>query len=520
MTAQQLATIPYAQPAPPRQWPRGPVAALVVVLAASLAFQWMFSTLAEDAYISLRYSAQLLAGNGLVFNPGEWVEGYSNFLWVLLVAGGGMVHDSLVDVARGLGVLSSLASVGMTGVLVRRVAGSAWAGVAAAALVAAAGPVAAYGPSGLETTLFTALMLGALLAVHADRPVIAGLLLAAATMTRPDGAVIALVVLGWLAVRGRWRSTAWLLIAAAVPGTVWTVWRLAYYGHLLPNPIAAKSGMDLGWQIQSGVAYAAGFVAASWPLLLLAATGAVVALVRPPHPQVRAMVALLAVLAVVYGGFFVYVGGDWMPAFRFYAPIVPLFAALAGLGLAALHGALARSVAVVAITAACIASLVTAVTHPMMLDRVRMWEQQVHELANIGAWFDRTLPPGTTIGAFANGALSYHAEHLVVVDLLGLTDEHIARDGDRDPFGFVGHAASDWNYIVDERRPAVIHDYGSGWLTGPSCGVRPALAGAYEPMLFAPAPGRWVEVLVRADLVATVGTQLSGDGEYRPVPCP
>lgn len=521
MTASQLTAAPSGPaPAAPSGWPRGALAALAVVLAGSLAHQWIFSTLAEDAYISLRYSAQLLAGNGLVFNPGERVEGYSNFLWVLLVAAGGLVHDNLVDVARALGVLSCLVSVGLTAVLVRRVAGSAWAGVAAAALVATAGPVAAYGPSGLETPLFAALMLGALLAVHLGRPVVAGLLLAAATMTRPDGAVVALVVLGWLAVRGRWRPAVWPLLAAAVPGVVWMVWRLAYYGHLLPNPVAAKSGMNLGWQIESGLDYAAGFAAASWPLLLLAATGAVVALLRPSTPQMRPTVALLAALAVVYGGFFVYVGGDWMPAFRFYAPLVPLLAALAGLGLAALRGTLARTTAAALVAAACIASVAAAVTHPMMLDRVRLWEQQVHELANIGAWLDRTLPPGTTIGAFANGALSYHAEHLTVVDLLGLTDEHIARDGDRDPLGFVGHAASDWNYITNTRRPAVIHDYGSGWLTSPTCGVRPELAGTYTPLLLTPAPDRWVEVLVRTDLLGTVGPQLSADGEYRPVRCP
>src|SRR5687768_6252470 len=42
----------------------------------------------DDAYISYRYAANLVAGHGLVFNPGERVEGYSNFLYVMLVAPG------------------------------------------------------------------------------------------------------------------------------------------------------------------------------------------------------------------------------------------------------------------------------------------------------------------------------------------------------------------------------------------------------------------------------------------------
>lgn len=42
----------------------------------------------EDAFISLRYARNLLAGDGLVFNPGaERVEGITNLLWTLLLAG-------------------------------------------------------------------------------------------------------------------------------------------------------------------------------------------------------------------------------------------------------------------------------------------------------------------------------------------------------------------------------------------------------------------------------------------------
>ena len=50
---------------------------------------WLASVswfLCDDAFISFRYVRNLLEGNGLVFNPGEYVEGYSNFLWILELA--------------------------------------------------------------------------------------------------------------------------------------------------------------------------------------------------------------------------------------------------------------------------------------------------------------------------------------------------------------------------------------------------------------------------------------------------
>ena len=44
--------------------------------------------LGDDSFISFRYAKHLTEGQGLVWNPGERVEGYTNFLWVLLMAGG------------------------------------------------------------------------------------------------------------------------------------------------------------------------------------------------------------------------------------------------------------------------------------------------------------------------------------------------------------------------------------------------------------------------------------------------
>src|SRR5262245_16319000 len=39
----------------------------------------------DDAFISYRYAKNWVDGLGLVFNPGEHVEGYTNFLWTILI---------------------------------------------------------------------------------------------------------------------------------------------------------------------------------------------------------------------------------------------------------------------------------------------------------------------------------------------------------------------------------------------------------------------------------------------------
>src|SRR5262245_20471697 len=61
---------------------------LLALCAAALGLHvWRYAFLCDDAFISFRYARNLAQGYGLVFNPGfERVEGYSNFLWVIILA--------------------------------------------------------------------------------------------------------------------------------------------------------------------------------------------------------------------------------------------------------------------------------------------------------------------------------------------------------------------------------------------------------------------------------------------------
>ena len=86
------------------------IAAVILLAFVHNASQYHF--LGDDAFISFRYAQNLVEGHGLVWNPGEAVEGYTNFLWVLLMATGivgGIEPERLsvaLGIASGLGVLS------------------------------------------------------------------------------------------------------------------------------------------------------------------------------------------------------------------------------------------------------------------------------------------------------------------------------------------------------------------------------------------------------------------------------
>src|SRR5438093_8754 len=58
----------------------------------------------DDAFISFRYAKNLVSGYGLVFNPGEKVEGYTNFLWTVLLGSGFKFSLDPVILSEVLGI--------------------------------------------------------------------------------------------------------------------------------------------------------------------------------------------------------------------------------------------------------------------------------------------------------------------------------------------------------------------------------------------------------------------------------
>lgn len=333
--------------------------ALAAVILVWHAQQYDFVT--DDAFISFVFSRNLAEHGQLVFNLGDPVEGYTNFLWtfglgVLMFLGvPPELAARVAGVGFGLGVLAVTFRLGER--LLGR--GHPLAGLAPLLLACSSG-FACWSSGGLETQLYTFLVAVALdgyVAAH-DGDEAGGLrrmaiALALAAMTRPEGLliaglltihrVIANLVLDrrWRPRRTEWMAAAWFLAIWAP----WFAWRSWYYGWPFPNTYyvkaagAAVPGYDAkmrasGWHYigrwftQTGLAWAA-------PL-------AVLGLVARPRARARfAFATATALIFAVYVRYVVGVGGDFMGLHRFIMPLFVLAALALALGLANL-GAIAR----------------------------------------------------------------------------------------------------------------------------------------------------------------------------------
>ena len=435
------------------------VAILALLGAAFILHAVHYWFLIDDAFISFRYARNLVDGAGLVFNPGrEPVEGYSNLLWVLIMAGGmwlGMppeLFSRVVGVAAGLALLVVTWRLALR-TLAGRASSASWSLVPIVLLVTNRS-VAAWATGGLETRLFTTLVVMAVwLAardVEEERRVPGALVpLALLMLTRVDGFVPAGAILTALLFyphRGQRQAMSILAVGTGLTLLGLTAFRLGYYGQALANTFYVKATDPL---VAEGFRYV-GLAVTHYGLalqLLLAVLGTA-ALFRRPAVGIAASV-LGAHLAYVIG-----VGGDHFEL-RFLDVAWPLAAVLATLGCTRLAEFRPRRAAVVswcatagAILAWNAAPAVRGFPSSFEVTSVEEEAALCSRWDNVGRWFRENAAPDEVIAVRPAGVIPYRSG-LRTMDMLGLNDEAIARRDAPDLYRVVGHRkTATWDDIL------------------------------------------------------------------------
>jgi arabinofuranosyltransferase len=249
---------------------------VLCVLAGALFLGWReLWFLTDDAFITFRHIDQHVRGFGWVWNrpPFQPVQGYSNFLWMILLEA--VWRLTGMDPPHSANALSLVFSAGTLALgfgwvwSLRLPEGWERHRFTLAALVVA-GAIAhrtflTWTSSGLESALFGFCVMAWLWATwrcgenaSARSLACATLAASAAALTRPDGAIFALasglLVLDAIRRRGlRAALSAWALLA--VPALF--LWQRGTYGDWVPNSVIAKSSAPW-WE--SGWRYAGSFV--------------------------------------------------------------------------------------------------------------------------------------------------------------------------------------------------------------------------------------------------------------------
>lgn len=424
---------------------------LFPLLVFALHASWLGSWLIDDAGISVAYAQNLAHGFGFVSQPGAVpVEGFSNFLWVVLLAGLVKLHlFSLVWTLKLLAVALLGIAFALLAHVGRRLGWHPLVVGAGLLLLAVQPSFVIWAVSGLENPLYACLLAGLLaVSVSAEpNPWLAGVLATAAALTRPDALLFAaafpMIVRRWPAIV-RYSPTVVVLYGGFL------LWRHAYFGAWLPNTYYAKIGMTTIDPMTRLLELASLFFQ-TWlvaiPLILCAVMGAL--LDRSLRP-----VLIFASLGIVT---FCLMPADWMGEYRFATAAI-------------LFGVLWLPAAVVAVTARMAAvprDALRIVSVAALIWLSAGYYQRTEAFRRdpsvplaavrdaFGLRFNALaetldLPHASLLAPDMGGSLL--SSHLRLIDLAGLCDPVIARTRTRNLPAF-------YDYIFDVQKPTFIHTH-------------------------------------------------------------
>ena len=445
-----------------------PYALLLPLFAVLVYFQWQYKGyVKDDTYISLRYALNLASGHGMVFNHGDKLEGYTNFLWIVLTVPAYWLGVDALDWVKGLGCGFALVGVVVTWALARFFNGGRADAFCflAAGLFATSPTVILWSQAGLEPPLVAVACSGGTLFAFRvwsrtadDRvalrdAVLAALLLTAGALCRPDAHAV-LLLAGAMGVvdmvRRRSLARPWLVGMAIIVGTLapYHVWRRLYFGDWLPNTfyVKAAAGPEV---MKNGLAFAQDLLTfcANPGIFTLAAASLAVILVAwlrkasLPGGIVTRLWALA--LAAFFVAYLVKIGRDEMKWFRLYLPVYPLAIALAAdtarqvvRGLLSLRGpdagpstvgrVAAWAVALALLGPAAGVNLAYADSKAGWHDNYRRWSER--SFRAMGRYVAERSEPGDIVAFQDMGAAPIAANDQIWVDTIGILNRHVAHE--------------------------------------------------------------------------------------------
>jgi hypothetical protein len=470
---------------------------LSAVVGSYLAMVWTLGDwMIDDAAITFAYSENLVRGHGLTLHPNlPPEEGYSNTLWMLVVALPRLFGIAVSSAGKTLCLLFGAGAVIISGWLTLKYTGSrmGYRNLLLFALVATGAPFIIWSTSGLETSIQAFLFTGVVYGAHkGDRGIwLATLCLCGLVLTRPEAPLVVASIAGLWSLH-QWQQRGFtgiwklwpIVVIPALTTIALLVFRLWYFGDPLPNPYYVKGQSWDVMQSLRGARYLLFWLLSSFTFMIIP----MMFLCTPRKWSLAAYVAVAILIGQL--GFLAYSGGDWMSGFRFIAPVLPVLAFLLVYAICQTNQ---RAQLIRRLTMLAIPLLMLGAVRQIVAFEVNP-STPITRVSALGFGFvdlaERLGIENPKLAHHDVGGTSYEAR-LEMVDLAGLGNRYIAKN--------LGNRKLIAQYVLVEKKPEFI--YGSSKNPGFAAGR----TRFYESRIFADDYVR-VEFPGQPDMSANVGT--------------
>jgi len=422
----------------------------------------------DDAYIALRYAQNFLNGNGLVWNIGERVEGYTSLLWILLAVSLAKFGINIVFASRILGIVSL---IGVYVILIVMKKNEGWY---SSLLIASNGAVIAWSIGGLETSGFAFLITACLLyserlmnGNHSLYFLVLGLLYGIAVLCRPETILFFAVAIIWfMALWVLKKNQSLKIIALFLLGFLLIVvphlfWRLSYYGELMPNTFYVKAGFDVN-NFPFGIKYILQFCLFQFSALMILALGIGLSTERLSTGNWFLISSLILYLIYI-----AYIGGDHMQWFRFFVPILPILYLLIIREVRQLTNLTSRKWIFPATITILFCTNLASTAYAGVVMGWRKVDPAAYHGKLVGQYIKENWQKNSLVALNTAGSTAFYSK-LRCIDMLGLNDKHIARTKPKRTSlywaNLPGHRKGDGLYVLARKPDYIIIGGAEGYM--------------------------------------------------------
>lgn len=409
---------------------------VLICIAGFIFLLFLFNDIAEDAFISFRYAENAAHGEGLVYNPGERVEGYTNFLWVIVIYFFSLMHFPIPITAQITSVFFAFLTILIFFKFLLQMTKNSWTTIAGISLLALNPCFARWSMSGMEVTMysfFIVLTLYLYFSPFSYQRQLWSVSAAAATLTRPEGIILFLFLFiiyffNFSSIKKRYIVKIFLLFA--IPILIHLTFRWFYYGALLPNTFQAKI-VGISNLPQKGIDYLINFLLFQGYFLFIIPYFFLFLPLRKSKPFL-----ISCILTIIYSITVVFEGGDFYDYFRFLTPYIPLWIISLSLMLDWLTNfSKERSFYYIKIISFGTFILIILLSIDIFSKAFPWRNEQARKFLagaelnysrkKVGMWLRQNCPPNLKIATNCAGIIPYYSG-LHSLDTLGITNSEVA----------------------------------------------------------------------------------------------